>query len=65
MIHLLDSITFQAGAAAGLIVDVALFPLDTLKTRLQSQYGFWKSGGFKGVYKGIGPTAVGSAPCGW
>lgn len=54
----------QAGATAGLVVDVTLFPLDTLKTRLQSQYGFWRSGGFYGVYKGIGPTAVGSAPCG-
>lgn len=40
-----------------------MFPLDTLKTRLQSQYGFWNSGGFRGVYKGIGPTAIGSAPC--
>ncbi|CAH1388562.1 unnamed protein product [Nezara viridula] len=55
--------TLFAGAGAGLVVDCALFPLDTLKTRLQSQYGFWKSGGFRGVYKGIGPTAVGSAPC--
>ncbi|KAE8573999.1 S-adenosylmethionine mitochondrial carrier protein homolog isoform X2 [Halyomorpha halys] len=55
--------TFLAGAAAGLLVDCALFPLDTLKTRLQSQYGFWRSGGFRGVYQGIGPTAVGSAPC--
>lgn len=55
--------SFIAGAAAGITVDVALFPLDTLKTRLQSQFGFWKSGGFKGIYKGIGPTAIGSAPC--
>uniref|UniRef100_A0A069DRW1 Putative mitochondrial carrier protein pet8 n=1 Tax=Panstrongylus megistus TaxID=65343 RepID=A0A069DRW1_9HEMI len=55
--------SFLAGAVAGLVVDVALFPLDTLKTRLQSQFGFWKSGGFKGIYKGVGPTAVGSAPC--
>jgi len=55
--------SFVAGAVAGLVVDVTLFPLDTLKTRLQSQYGFWKSGGFKGIYKGVGPTAVGSAPC--
>ncbi|KAL1117182.1 hypothetical protein AAG570_004509, partial [Ranatra chinensis] len=55
--------TFKAGAVAGLVVDVALFPLDTLKTRLQSQFGFWKSGGFRRIYKGIGPTAIGSAPC--
>lgn len=55
--------SFFAGASAGLIVDVALFPLDTLKTRLQCQIGFWKSGGFKEIYKGVGPTAIGSAPC--
>lgn len=55
---------FQAGAAAGLFVDVTLFPLDTLKTRIQSEQGFWKAGGFREIYKGIGPIAVGSAPCG-
>lgn len=53
-------ISLIGGAAAGLGVDVILFPLDTLKTRLQSQYGFWNSGGFRGIYKGIGPLAVGS-----
>lgn len=36
--------------------------MDTLKTRLQSERGFWRSGGFKSVYKGIIPTAAGSAP---
>lgn len=47
-----NKICFQAGAIAGLSVDVALYPLDTLKTRLQSQHGFYKSGGFSGVYRG-------------
>ncbi|XP_022199622.1 S-adenosylmethionine mitochondrial carrier protein [Nilaparvata lugens] len=56
------STSLLAGAAAGLVVDVTLFPLDTVKTRLQSQFGFWKSGGFKGIYKGLGPVVVGSAP---
>lgn len=51
-----------SGACAGFAVDVSLFPLDTVKTRLQSSQGFWKAGGFKGVYKGIGPVAMGSAP---
>ncbi|OXA59482.1 S-adenosylmethionine mitochondrial carrier protein [Folsomia candida] len=51
-----------AGSAAGMSVDMGLFPLDTLKTRLQSQAGFWKSGGFSGIYRGIGPAFVGSAP---
>lgn len=49
---------------AGLVVDVVLFPLDTLKTRLQAAEGFKKAGGFKSIYKGIGPQAIGSAPMG-
>lgn len=51
-----------AGGAAGTSVDVALFPLDTLKTRLQSAQGFWKAGGFRGIYSGLGSAALGSAP---
>ena len=34
-----------AGGCAGTTVDVALYPLDTLKTRLQAEGGFWKAGG--------------------
>ena len=51
-----------AGGAAGTCVDVALFPIDTLKTRLQSPVGFWKAGGVRGVYQGLGAAAAGSAP---
>lgn len=51
-----------SGALAGTICDFISFPLDTLKTRLQSQHGFLKSGGFKQLYKGLGPVMVGSAP---
>lgn len=51
-----------AGAIAGTTVDVVLFPLDTLKTRLQSQQGFLKAGGFKKIYSGIASAALGSAP---
>ncbi|BES98553.1 Mitochondrial carrier [Nesidiocoris tenuis] len=54
--------SFWSGAIAGVAVDVGLFPLDTVKTRLQSEHGFWKSGGVKGIYKGVGPTALGAAP---
>ncbi|KAA1085269.1 S-adenosylmethionine transporter [Puccinia graminis f. sp. tritici] len=52
----------MAGAMAGTTVDLFFYPIDTLKTRLQSRQGFIASGGFKGVYKGLGSVAVGSAP---
>ncbi|XP_035717322.1 S-adenosylmethionine mitochondrial carrier protein-like isoform X1 [Vespa mandarinia] len=51
-----------AGASAGICVDTVLFPLDTIKTRLQSQYGFLQSGGFKGLYRGLYPVLIGSTP---
>lgn len=51
-----------AGACAGTSVDVALHPLDTLRTRVQAEAGFWKSGGFKGVYRGLLSATLGSAP---
>ena len=51
-----------AGALAGTTVDLSLCPLDTLKTRLQSSSGFFASGGFSGIYRGIGSALVGSAP---
>jgi len=55
-------VALLAGAAAGTSVDISLFPLDTIKTRMQSECGFWKSGGFRGVYSGLFSAAVGSAP---
>ena len=54
--------SLASGAVAGFAVDVSLFPLDTLKTRLQTKEGFWKSGGLRNIYAGLGPAAVGSAP---
>ena len=53
---------FIAGSIAGIVVDVSLFPLDTIKTRLQASQGFAKAGGFRGVYQGLGPVAIGSGP---
>ena len=50
------------GGIAGTTVDIALYPIDTIKTRLQSSQGFLKSGGFRGVYKGLSIAAIGSAP---
>ena len=43
-------------------MDIALYPLDTLKTRLQSQTGFLASGGFRGIYAGVGSALIGAAP---
>ncbi|XP_056293443.1 mitochondrial S-adenosylmethionine carrier protein isoform X4 [Pseudoliparis swirei] len=51
-----------AGGCAGMCVDLTLYPLDTLKTRLQSQQGFYKAGGFRGIYAGVPSAAVGSFP---
>lgn len=51
-----------SGALAGTTVDLSLYPLDTLKTRLQSSTGFLSSGGFSGIYRGVGSAIIGSAP---
>lgn len=51
-----------AGGIAGTAVDVGIFPVDTIKTRLQAPVGFWKAGGFRGVYNGVSAVAAGSAP---
>jgi solute carrier family 25 S-adenosylmethionine transporter 26 len=56
------TVALISGGFAGTSVDVALFPIDTLKTRLQSPQGFAKAGGFIGIYNGIGAAAAGSAP---
>ncbi|NXR72590.1 SAMC protein, partial [Pycnonotus jocosus] len=52
----------KAGGVAGVCVDLILFPLDTVKTRLQSPQGFRKAGGFRGIYAGVPSTAIGSFP---
>uniref|UniRef100_F7D235 Mitochondrial S-adenosylmethionine carrier protein n=1 Tax=Equus caballus TaxID=9796 RepID=F7D235_HORSE len=51
-----------AGGLAGVSVDLILFPLDTIKTRLQSPQGFNKAGGFRGIYAGVPSAAIGSFP---
>ena len=55
-------VSLLSGGIAGTTVDVSLYPLDTIKTRLQSPHGFVAAGGFKGTYKGITAAAAGSAP---
>ena len=54
----------QAGGVAGTAVDLLFFPIDTVKTRLQSAQGIVRAGGFRGIYKGVGSVVVGSAPGG-
>lgn len=54
----------KAGGVAGVAVDLILFPLDTIKTRLQSPQGFNKAGGFHGIYAGVPSAAIGSFPNG-
>uniref|UniRef100_A0A1I8ESW2 Mitochondrial carrier protein n=1 Tax=Wuchereria bancrofti TaxID=6293 RepID=A0A1I8ESW2_WUCBA len=50
------------GATAGLVVDLTLYPLDTIKTRLQSSEGFAAAGGLRNIYRGMGSVVIGSAP---
>ncbi|XP_028680162.1 S-adenosylmethionine mitochondrial carrier protein isoform X1 [Erpetoichthys calabaricus] len=51
-----------AGGIAGMCVDLVLYPLDTIKTRLQSPQGFFKASGFRGIYAGVPSVAIGSFP---
>ena len=54
------AVSVASGALAGFIVDVSLYPLDTVRTRLQSRTGFWTSGGLTGVYRGLSVVLYGS-----
>jgi len=54
--------SLAAGGVAGTMVDVSLFPLDTIKTRRQAPQGFCRAGGLAGIYRGLGPAALGSFP---
>jgi solute carrier family 25 S-adenosylmethionine transporter 26 len=49
---------------AGLVVDTALYPVDTIKSRLQSKQGFSRAGGFSKLYRGLPPVLAGSVPNG-
>jgi len=60
--HPMALTSLVAGGVAGLCTDVSLYPLDTLKTRLQSAVGFRQAGGFRGVYRGLSSAVVGSVP---
>eukprot|EP00612_Vaucheria_litorea_P001680 CAMPEP_0171455120 /NCGR_PEP_ID=MMETSP0945-20130129/2143_1 /TAXON_ID=109269 /ORGANISM="Vaucheria litorea, Strain CCMP2940" /LENGTH=323 /DNA_ID=CAMNT_0011980299 /DNA_START=1 /DNA_END=969 /DNA_ORIENTATION=+ len=54
----------MAGAVAGTTVDLVLYPLDTVKTRLQAVQGSETSLNiFKDIFDGLGPAILASAPC--
>ncbi|RCK65421.1 putative mitochondrial carrier protein PET8 [Candida viswanathii] len=55
-------ISLISGACAGVSTDLAFFPIDTIKTRLQAKGGFFANGGYKGIYRGLGSCVVASAP---
>lgn len=62
----------QAGAIAAFTVDVLVYPLDTLKTRYQSQdfiktYAATSNAkplAFRGLYQGIGSVVLATLPAG-
>lgn len=51
-----------SGAFAGVASETLLFPLDCLKTRLQSRHGFIESGGFRNIYRGVFISITAAAP---
>ena len=67
-----------SGAGAGLVSSIATCPLDVIKTTLQAQRHargtkdyqgvqdiikrIWQRGGFRGFYRGLGPTLAGYLP---
>ncbi|XP_015886856.3 S-adenosylmethionine carrier 1, chloroplastic/mitochondrial isoform X1 [Ziziphus jujuba] len=52
---------FIAGGAAGVVVETALYPIDTIKTRLQAVHGGGKIV-LKGLYSGLAGNIAGVLP---
>lgn len=55
-------VSLGAGAVAGLTVEVVLYPLDCLKTRVQSRSGLQGVGPLRSLYRGCGTAIAGSMP---
>lgn len=61
-----------AGAAAGIVMVIPLFPIDTVKSRLQNAenktkvteivHEVYRNGGLKAFYPGVGPALVRAIP---
>ena len=58
------AVAVLAGGFASATVDVTIFPLDSLKTRLQAPQGFQRAGGTTGLFRGVLAAAVGAVPGG-
>jgi len=70
--------SMTAGAGAGFVSSFITCPLDVVKTRLQAQHTsrdakhyegvqltisrIWRQAGFRGFYRGLGPTVAGYLP---
>jgi len=60
------AISMAAGGIAGLSIDLALFPIDSIKTRLQassSKTDFVKKADTVSKYKGLASAMAASFPC--
>ncbi|CAF0787008.1 unnamed protein product [Rotaria sordida] len=51
-----------AGSIAGCAVDLSLYPIDTIKTRLQEKKSLNKRILFSSLYSGVGSVLIGSGP---
>jgi len=55
-------IFIKAGSIAGCAVDLSLYPIDTIKTRLQEKKSLRKGNIFSSLYSGVGSVLIGSGP---
>ncbi|CAF0950195.1 unnamed protein product [Adineta steineri] len=51
-----------AGSIAGCSVDLSLYPIDTIKTRLQQKKSLTRGFLFSSLYSGVGSVLIGSGP---
>lgn len=64
MFHLEKTTALLSGATAGLCVDLVVYPLDTIKTRIQSLSKSVKPAGGLHLFAGLPAVVFGSAPSG-